>query len=144
MLVRQPLPLDFPDFAAEAEEVAARAGRAKVGLMVTISTRLDRLEEVLAMAERFPQVYRSVGVHPHEAASDWRAAAATLVAGLPIPRSSALARARLLLRAQPAPGAAGQFSRPYRGSARERPGDRGAVTTPGFQPSAGCSVGWGG
>jgi len=79
MLVDSHCHLDFPDFAQEVEEVVARAGRAGVGLMVTISTRLERFDEVLALAERFPQVYCSVGVHPHEAASDWRADMAALV-----------------------------------------------------------------
>jgi TatD DNase family protein len=80
MLVDSHCHLDFPDFAEEVEEVVARAGRAGVGLMVTISTRLERFDAVLALAERFPQVYCSVGVHPHEAGSDWRADAAGLVA----------------------------------------------------------------
>ena len=79
MLVDSHCHLDFPDFAEEVEEVVARAGRAGVGLMVTISTRLERFDAVLALAERFPQVYCSVGVHPHEAASDWRADAEALV-----------------------------------------------------------------
>ena len=35
--------------------------------MVTISTRVRRHGEVLAIAERFPDVYCSVGTHPHHA-----------------------------------------------------------------------------
>jgi TatD DNase family protein len=60
--------------------VVARAGRAGVGLMVSISTRMDRFDQLLALAERFPNVYCSVGVHPHEAGSDWQADAAALIA----------------------------------------------------------------
>ena len=35
--------------------------------MVTICTRIRRHAEVLSIAERFPQVYCSVGTHPHYA-----------------------------------------------------------------------------
>jgi TatD DNase family protein len=79
MLVDSHCHLDFPDFADEVEEVVARAGRAGVGLMVSISTRMDKFEQLLALVERFPQTYCSVGVHPHEAASDWQADAQALI-----------------------------------------------------------------
>jgi TatD DNase family protein len=35
--------------------------------MLTIGTRLDRFASVRAVAERFPNVYCTVGIHPHEA-----------------------------------------------------------------------------
>ncbi len=69
MLVDSHCHLDFPDFADEIERVVARAETAGVGAMLTIGTRLDRFEGVLAMAERFPSVYCTVGVHPNEADS---------------------------------------------------------------------------
>jgi TatD DNase family protein len=72
--------LDFPEFTAELDEVVARARRAGVGRMVTICTRLDQFDRVRAIAERFPEVYCSVGVHPHEAGDDWGYDPATLVA----------------------------------------------------------------
>lgn len=59
--------LDFPDFAADLDGVVARAASAGVGVMVTISTRIRRFEQVLAVAERYPNVYCSVGTHPHNA-----------------------------------------------------------------------------
>jgi TatD DNase family protein len=62
--------LDFPDFASEVEEVVARAGSAGVKLMVTISTKVSEFDRVRAIAERFPSVYCSVGIHPHEAESE--------------------------------------------------------------------------
>jgi TatD DNase family protein len=71
--------LDFPAFAAELDDVVARARRAGVGRMVTICTRLDQFDRVRAIAERFDDVYCSVGVHPHEAGIDWGYAAQTLV-----------------------------------------------------------------
>lgn len=59
--------LDFPEFAPELDAVVARARAAGVVRMVTIGTRLSAFAPVCAVAERFPEVYCSVGVHPHEA-----------------------------------------------------------------------------
>jgi TatD DNase family protein len=67
MLVDSHCHLDFPDFAPELEAVVARAEAAGVGRMVTISTRVRRHAQVLAIAERFPNVTCSVGTHPHHA-----------------------------------------------------------------------------
>jgi len=79
MLVDSHCHLDFPEFAAELDDVVARARRAGVVRMVTICTRLDQFDRVHAIAERFPDVYCSVGVHPHEAGDDWGYDPATLV-----------------------------------------------------------------
>ncbi|MBF0393133.1 MAG: TatD family hydrolase [Alphaproteobacteria bacterium] len=70
MLVDSHCHLDFPDFAEEMDEVVARAGRAGVGLMLTICTHITRFERVLAIAERHPNVYCTVGIHPHEAGNE--------------------------------------------------------------------------
>jgi TatD DNase family protein len=72
--------LDFPDFGPEVDEVVARAHAAGVGLMVTISTKVSEFDRVKAVAERFPHVYCTVGIHPHEAASEPETDTATLVA----------------------------------------------------------------
>ena len=67
MLVDSHCHLDFPDFASELEQVVARARAAGVGKIVTICTRIRRFESVLSVAERFEDVYCSVGTHPHNA-----------------------------------------------------------------------------
>lgn len=67
MLVDHHCHLDFPDFASDLDAVVARARAAGVGTMVTISTRIRKFDQVLAVAERFPDVYCSVGTHPHNA-----------------------------------------------------------------------------
>src|SRR4029077_8978182 len=67
MLVDSHCHLDFPDFASELDAVVARAQAAGVGRIVTISTRVKRHAQVLAIAERFPNVTCSVGTHPHHA-----------------------------------------------------------------------------
>ncbi|MGO8913075.1 MAG: TatD family hydrolase [Bradyrhizobium sp.] len=67
MLVDSHCHLDFPDFADDLDGIVARAAAAGVGRIVTISTRVRRLDALLAIAERFPDVYCSVGTHPHQA-----------------------------------------------------------------------------
>lgn len=67
MLVDHHCHLDFPDFAADLDGVVARAKAVGVGTMVTISTRIRKFDQVRAIAERFPDVYCSVGTHPHNA-----------------------------------------------------------------------------
>jgi TatD DNase family protein len=62
--------LDFPDFADELDAVVARAQAAGVGCFLTIGTHLSRHEGVRQVAERFPNVWCTVGVHPHEAAAE--------------------------------------------------------------------------
>ncbi len=59
--------LDFPGFTAEIDAVVARAQAAGLAKIVTISTRVRRHAEVLAIAERFENVFCSVGTHPHYA-----------------------------------------------------------------------------
>ena len=70
MLIDSHCHLDFPDLKAEREAVLARAATAGVGLMVTISTRVRRFDEVLGIAEAHDNVFCSVGTHPHHAAEE--------------------------------------------------------------------------
>jgi len=65
MLVDHHCHLDFPQFAAERDQVIARAAAAGVGVIVTISTSIRRLPELLKIAEAYPNVFCSVGTHPH-------------------------------------------------------------------------------
>ncbi|MFT0875176.1 TatD family hydrolase [Rhodopseudomonas sp. G2_2311] len=67
MLVDSHCHLDFPDFADDLAGIVARAEASGVGRMVTISTRVKKLPDLVAIAERFPNVYCSVGTHPHHA-----------------------------------------------------------------------------
>jgi TatD DNase family protein len=70
MLIDSHCHLDFPDFAEERDEVIARAKRAGVARMVTISTRISRFDQIRAIAEAHDEVYCTVGVHPHQAAEE--------------------------------------------------------------------------
>jgi TatD DNase family protein len=70
MLVDSHCHLDFPDFADERAAIVERAAAAGVARIVTISTRVRRFPDVLAIAEAFDAVYCSVGTHPHNAAEE--------------------------------------------------------------------------
>ncbi len=62
--------LDFPEFAPEIDAVVARARAAGVGRIITISTRVARHDAIAAIAERYADVYFTVGTHPHQAAEE--------------------------------------------------------------------------
>jgi TatD DNase family protein len=67
MLIDSHCHLDFPDFEAERDAIVDRARAAGVGLMVTISTRVRKFDRIKAIAEAYPNVFCSVGTHPHNA-----------------------------------------------------------------------------
>ena len=62
--------LDFPDYAAEQDAVVERARAAGVTRIITISTRVSRHGDLAALAERFPDVFFTVGTHPLQAAEE--------------------------------------------------------------------------
>src|SRR5271165_4217401 len=95
MLVDSHCHLDFPDFSADLDAIVARAAEAGVARMVTISTRVKRLGELLAIAERFPNVYCSVGTHPHHADEEDGISADELVELTKHPKVVALGEAGL-------------------------------------------------
>ncbi|MGJ5067119.1 TatD family hydrolase [Bradyrhizobium oligotrophicum] len=95
MLVDSHCHLDFPDFAEDLDGIVTRAAAAGVGRMVTISTRVRRLPELLAIAERFDNVYCSVGTHPHNADEEDGIPAEKLIALTRHPKVVALGEAGL-------------------------------------------------
>jgi TatD DNase family protein len=95
MLVDSHCHLDFPDFADELDAVIARARAAGIGRMVTISTRVRRQNELLAIADRFSDIFCSVGTHPHYAHEELDVTAADLVARTRHPKVVAIGEAGL-------------------------------------------------
>jgi TatD DNase family protein len=95
MLVDSHCHLDFPDFSADLDAIVARAAEAGVARMITISTRVKRLGELLKIAERFPDVYCSVGTHPHHADEEDGISADELIALTKHPKVVALGEAGL-------------------------------------------------
>ena len=62
--------LDFPDFANDLDGVVERARGAGVERMITIGTKVAKAAGVVAIAERYDDVFFTVGTHPHEAAGE--------------------------------------------------------------------------
>jgi TatD DNase family protein len=56
--------LDFPELAEREAEVLANMAASQVDTALCISVRLEEFPRVLALAERHPQLWASVGVHP--------------------------------------------------------------------------------
>jgi TatD DNase family protein len=95
MLIDSHCHLDFPELKSDLDGVLARAGGAGVDLMVTISTRVRRFDEVLAIAEGNHQVFCSVGTHPHHAAEEPDVTADELIALASHPKVVAIGEAGL-------------------------------------------------
>ena len=95
MLVDSHCHLDFPDFAAELDGVVSRARAAGIGRMVTISTRAKRHAQILAIAERFSEVFCSVGTHPHYSDEELDIDSAWLIAIAKHPKVVAIGEAGL-------------------------------------------------
>jgi TatD DNase family protein len=95
MLVDSHCHLDFPDFAEDLDGIVARAETAGVGRIVTISTRVRRLGGLLEIAGRYPDVYCSVGTHPHHADEEDGIATSELIALTDHPKVVALGEAGL-------------------------------------------------
>jgi TatD DNase family protein len=87
--------LDFPDFAEELDAVVDRARAAGIGRIVTISTRVKKHAQVLAVAERFDDIYCSVGTHPHNAHEELDIGADELVHRAAHPKVVAIGEAGL-------------------------------------------------
>ncbi len=64
MLVETHAHLDYPDFAPDFEDVLRRATDAGVTRIITIGTSIESSRRAVALAEKFPNVFAVVGVHP--------------------------------------------------------------------------------
>lgn len=95
MLIDTHCHLDFPDFEAERDDIVARAHAAGVKQMITISTRVRKFPAILAIAERYPSVFCSVGTHPHNADEELDIPVSELVALSAHPRVVAIGEAGL-------------------------------------------------
>ena len=95
MLVDSHCHLDFPDFVDELDAVVLRARAAGIGRIVTISTRVKKHAQVLAITEKYPDIFCSVGTHPHNAAEEPDVDAKTLVGLAKHPKIVAIGEAGL-------------------------------------------------
>jgi len=72
--------LDYEGLAERLPEVLEHAEAAGVGLMVSISTRVRKFERLLRIAEENPNVFCTIGTHPHNAHEELDVTVAELVA----------------------------------------------------------------
>jgi len=67
MLVDSHCHLDFAEFDRDRDEVVERARQAGVGFIINPGCDLLSSRRAVGLAERYPEVYAAVGVHPHQA-----------------------------------------------------------------------------
>jgi TatD DNase family protein len=69
-LVDSHVHLDLAQFDEERDSVVSRAGEAGVVCLINPGRNFESSRRAIELAERYPQVYAAVGVHPHEAAKE--------------------------------------------------------------------------
>lgn len=79
MLIDSHVNLHAPQFAGEVDAVIARARAAGIARMVTICDRVSRFESAHAVAADHPDIWCTVGTHPHEAKDEQGVTAEFLV-----------------------------------------------------------------
>ena len=95
MLIDTHCHLDFPDFAPEQADIVARAQARGVGRMITISTHVTKFAAIAAIAERYEDVFCTVGTHPNHALDEPEASPEQLVALARHPKCVAFGEAGL-------------------------------------------------
>jgi len=86
MLIDSHVNLHAPQFAEDRDAVIARARAAGIQLMVTICDKVSSFDTVHGLAMAEPDIWCTVGTHPHEAKEDPDLTAAALVAMAQRPR----------------------------------------------------------
>ncbi|MBW2596494.1 MAG: TatD family hydrolase [Deltaproteobacteria bacterium] len=69
MLIDSHAHLELSEFDGDIEGVIQRAKENGVGCIITVGLNLEDSRKVVALAERYDNIYASVGVHPHDAKS---------------------------------------------------------------------------
>ena len=82
--------LNYEGLAERRDEVLANARARGIGGFLNISTRQGEWNDVIAVAEREPDVWATIGIHPHEADNHPDLGAAALVEAADHPRVIAI------------------------------------------------------
>src|SRR5271163_4603767 len=67
MLIDTHAHLDYTDYDPDRAEVISRATEAGVTEIISIGTRIDSSTRAVELAENFPNIWATVGIHPCEA-----------------------------------------------------------------------------
>ena len=62
--------LDFNEIESDIENVINRAKKNGVEEIITISTKLSKINKIMSLANKYKNIWFSVGIHPHEAEND--------------------------------------------------------------------------
>ncbi len=103
MIIDSHCHLDFPDFDAERDQVLERARAAGVERMITIATKIEKVATYRALAERYDDVFFTVGTHPLQAAEEPDVSPETYVALATHPKCVAIGEAGLDYHYDPVP-----------------------------------------
>ena len=57
----------YRDYAADFDDMLKRAEDAGVAAIMVVGTDIESSREAVELAEKYPQLYASVGIHPHDA-----------------------------------------------------------------------------
>ncbi len=71
--------LDYDGLSAQLDNIIARAEEQGVGFMLSISSRIRSFDRVRGIAEKYPNVYCTVGTHPHNAHEELDVSVADIV-----------------------------------------------------------------
>ena len=129
MLIDSHCHLDYYT-ALELPDVLQRAAAAGVGEMVTIGTTMAQSATLPAVAEAHPNLWCTIGVHPHHAAEAPIPTPEALAAMAEHPKVIGIGESGLLLRPVAARRAGREFPRPHPG--------REAGLCAAMHPCAGC------
>src|SRR3984893_13626359 len=64
MLIETHAHLDYPDFAPDFDDVLRRANEAGVTRIITIGTSIESSRRAVDLAEKYPNIFAVIGVHP--------------------------------------------------------------------------------
>jgi len=64
MLIETHAHLDYPDFAPDFDDVLRRANEAGVTRIITIGTSIESSRRAIELAEKYPNIFAVIGVHP--------------------------------------------------------------------------------
>lgn len=72
-MTEQPILIDshahiyYRDYADDFDEMLSRAADAGVAAMLVVGTDIESSRQSVELAEKYPQLYAAVGIHPHDA-----------------------------------------------------------------------------
>jgi len=68
MIIDSHAHLEMKEFDSDREEVIKRAKEAGVDFIITVGTNLVLSRKAVALAQKYQNIYATIGIHPHDAA----------------------------------------------------------------------------